>query len=213
MQSKETENKQPPALETQVSEAEVTSQPATQRVDVPPEVRDNKFSLKDLRHPQSPYTPDQKIAAVAAYNAYGNSVKAEKACGIDAAVIRWWKANASWWPVVMEKVQQEMDDELIAGMQQVVKTCVANVQDAVENGEVRLNKKGEEVIVKPSARDQAWVAAVFTDKINVKQGKPTSISRRDTTEMLAELGKRLEETSREIRSIRDANDMKVVSEQ
>jgi hypothetical protein len=204
---------------TEIQETEQEDTPVTNGVilpqsvttdDIPPNVTDTVFSLRELRHPQSKHTPEQKIAAVAAYHVTGSCLGAEKETGISHNTIKWWKSSAVWWPKVMDLCQKETDDKMCAKMRQVVDKSVDGVLKAVENGETRLDKQGNQITVFPAAREQAWIAAVFTDKIRVAQGRPTTISNRSQSEILSDLGNKLEKLSQEMRK---SNEMKVVSEQ
>lgn len=145
----------------------------------------------DLCDPRSKYSPQKKAEVVAAYYIWGDSIEASKKTGVNAATIRWWKNEATWWLPLATKFWSEKHDELIGGYTTSIDLVMSHVADAVKGEPVySTNKKtGEATLIgykKPSLRDLVMAAAIMQDKRAQLQGTPAIQSAKSTTEMLKE---------------------------
>lgn len=154
----------------------------------------------DLCDPRSKYTPQQKANAVAAMCLWGDSITAADKTGINAATIRWWKTEATWWPALEQKFRKTKNEELIGGYTRAIDTLMEHVHDAAK-GEPIFDKKTGEIIgyKKPSLRDLVMAIAIMQDKRAVLLGEPTSISSKTAAEQLAEAYKIFLEQGEELR--------------
>lgn len=163
----------------------------------------------DLCDPRSKYSPQKKAEVVAAYYIWGDSITASDKTGVNAATIRWWKNEASWWLPLSQKFWSECHDELIGGYTQSIQQVMSQVSDAVK-GEPIWSKKpdketGELYIIgykKPSLRDLVMAAAIMQDKRMQLQGTPAIQTAKSTTEMLKEVLETFKEESKDLKSKR-----------
>ncbi len=124
------------------------------------------------------YTEEQKRLAVAAYVATGTLAGAAKICKIPRQTIQGWrKTNPSWWERIASEVWASEEDKIRAKYSQIVDKATDALLDRIENGDTRVNAKGE-YKVPVAARDLMIIAGVSQDKLNLSLGKPTSISTR-----------------------------------
>lgn len=147
-----------------------------------------KIDLKDLYHPRSPYTPQQKIAAANAYLITGTSIKAQRYCGIKADIIRDWKSSSTWWPELFQKVKQAKQDELDAILSGTLHHAMGKISDRIENGDERLLKDGTKTKVAISGKDLSIIVSILYDKRALLRGDPTARvennSNKDTMKLL-----------------------------
>lgn len=141
----------------------------------------------DLCDPRSKYSPQKKAEVVAAYYIWGNSITAADKTGVNAATIRWWKNEASWWEPLAQKFWNSKNDELVGGYTTSIDLVMSHVADAVK-GEPIFDKKTGEIIgyKKPSLRDLVMAAAIMQDKRAQLQGQHQPVSAKTTAETLRE---------------------------
>lgn len=143
-------------------------------IEVPYSDEQLSIDLVDLYSPQSPYSPEQKIAAAQAYLITGTSVKAQKYCGVKADIIRTWKSKSNWWPDVFNTVKKQKNDELEATFTQIMDKGLHAVADRIENGDVKLQKDGSLINVPMGGKELAIVVSIMYDKRALLRGDVTS---------------------------------------
>jgi transposase-like protein len=110
------------------------------------------------------YTLEQRQEVVNLYVAYGNNSKqASKKSGIPAPTIRAW-TQTKWWAEMVEETvgrhKKKMDGKLTHVMDQAIKQLL----DRVQNGDEKVNAKGEPSRVKMSGKDLMYVLGMSSDK-------------------------------------------------
>ena len=156
------------------------------------------YDLSEMYHPSSKYTAEEKFQAVMAYITTGNSKQAQKYCIVPANTIRYWKANASWWPEAVAYAKQQKQEELDAKLTKIIDLAVDQVEDRLINGDEVLTKNGIER-KKMSGKDAATTGAILFDKRQLIRGDPTSRTEKvSVDESLAALKAGFERLSEEI---------------
>lgn len=132
------------------------------------------IDLSDLYAPNSPYSPEQKIAAAQAYLITGTSVRAQKYCGVKADIIRTWKSKSGWWADVFETVKKQKNDELEATFTRIMDSGLNAVADRIENGDTKIGKDGSLINVPMGGKELAIVVSIMYDKRALLRGDVTS---------------------------------------
>ncbi len=123
------------------------------------------------------YTEEQKRLAVAAYVVHGTLTGASKQCGIPYQTIqRWKKDHPTWWEKISAEVWEEEGEKIRSKYGKIVDLGTDAQIDRIVNGDTRVNTKGELFKVPVSLRDLTIAVGTMQDKLNISQGKPTSIS-------------------------------------
>lgn len=129
------------------------------------------------------YTPeDQARVAVILQANVGNVKRTARETGVPAMTVRDWKVRweAEGYPDPIEEVLPTIAGEITERMDYARGLAVDTVIEKLRDGKV-------------SAKDAAWIAQVFTDKINLIKGLATSrteqlqIAPVDTKALAAEL--------------------------
>lgn len=127
-----------------------------------------------------------------------------KLTGIPINTVNKW-AREDWYYEVINLIKDRMDYELDATMTAVVHKGAAEALDRLENGDVVLDRNGNQVRKPVSGKDAIMIAAIAYDKRALGRGKPTSIAESITTEdRLDRLKQRFKEISGECEIIEDS---------
>ena len=154
-------------------------------------VEDEKIDvdLKDLYNPLSKWSPEQKIAAVMAFMTTGTTKQAAKVCGVPQQTISDWKNKADWWEDTLLECRKKKQDELDASFTSLVHSAVEKLEDRINQGDVKVDKTGNQYYVPMSGRDIAITMAVIFDKRQLLRGDPTAriekVSEKDRINRLA----------------------------
>ena len=154
---------------------------------------EQKIELSDLYHPNSKWTPEQKLAAVTQYVLTGSSKRAAAVCDVPASTIRWWKQDASWWPDLVTKVRKEQDDKVSALFAEAREKALNSLVDRITKGDEVLDKDGNINFRAVSARDLATIAGITHDKEALIRGNPTSRTARSESDALDALANKFEQ--------------------
>lgn len=169
------------------------------------------IELSELYVPNAKYTPEQKVQAAMAFVLTGTSVKAEKLVNIPAKTIRWWKAQAVWWPDLIRECRKYKQDELDARYTKLLDATVGELEDRVVHGNSVFNKDGQQEKLPLSGKELAVIMAIIFDKRQLLRGDVTS--RTETvsqTEQLNTLGRKFEDMFNKVQKLRVIDDVKPV---
>ena len=123
------------------------------------------------------YTEEQKRLAIAAYVVHGTLTGASKQSGIPYQTIqRWKKDHPTWWEKISAEVWEQEGEKIRSRYGKIVDLGTDAQIDRIVNGDTRVNTKGELFKVPVSLRDLTIAVGTMQDKLNISQGKPTSIS-------------------------------------
>lgn len=133
----------------------------------------------EVKHPgfyQGRIKTADKFLSVAAYMVYGSSRLASKYLGgrVKAGTIRKWKYEASWWPEVEQAVRKAMGHALDYQLTKTIHDAVREADERLQNGDEVLDKNGNRVRKKVTARDAAVVATQMNTIRALGRGDPTS---------------------------------------
>jgi hypothetical protein len=123
------------------------------------------------------YSMEDREAAVAAYVVGGTYSRAETICGIHQTTIRkWHDRDPSWWEGVERTIRIQHEQEHRAKIREIVVDGLAELHDRIRNGDVIVDKEGNEVRRKMSGKDLNIATGTMIDKLRVSLGQATSIA-------------------------------------
>ena len=156
-----------------------------------------RFDVSKLYHPNTKYSPEQRLFGVFAYVISGSSRKAAKLTGISDTVLRDWKRTSVWWDEAVLEVRRLKQDQLDAGLTTLIHKSVGELEDRLYNGDEHVTSSGERLRKKVSARELAYIMSTLTEKRSLLRGDPTSRTEKlDSKSVLADLKEQLEDFSR-----------------
>ncbi len=123
------------------------------------------------------YTEEQKRLAIAAYVVHGTLTGASRQSGIPYTTIqRWKKDHPTWWEKIAAEIWEQEGEKIRSRYGQIVDLGTNAQIDRIVKGDTRVNSKGELFKVPVSLKDLTIAVGTMQDKLNISQGKPTSIS-------------------------------------
>jgi hypothetical protein len=132
--------------------------------------------------PGRKYSDHERELGIAAYVIEGSFKKAEELTGIDECTIRYWRDHfPDQFERVAEKIRTEYQEEHRAKLTKIITKSLDATEDRLDNGDERVLTNGEKVRVQVSGKDAAWIAGLFTDKLRISLGQPTSITAKEVT--------------------------------
>lgn len=140
------------------------------------------------------WSQEKKVEACTLYIALGTVDDVSRLVGVPANVIRQWKTE-QWWIEITSQVTRELDDQLSSKFTSIVNSALDKLSEVLEKGnKIYFVKTDKFVEVPLSGSDLAKIAAAFTDKRQLIQGKPTTRSETVTSDdRLKDLAKRFEQ--------------------
>lgn len=106
--------------------------------------------------------------------------------------VKW--LHKEWYHECMELIKIEFDNQLDASLTSTTHTAISELNDRMENGDVVLDKEGNEQRKKMSGRDLGVTFATIFDRRQLLRNKPTSVSeRKSTSEVLDSIAERFED--------------------
>lgn len=152
--------------------------------------------IVEKNYAASRYTAKDRLRAALAYRTTGSTLKAAELTGINHNTIRYWKAEAQWWPVALEYARKAMKEETSAQLYNLQVRAMDEVRDRLENGEetaVRTREGVEIVRTKVKAKDAMYIAVAAQDKQAVLAGEAQSITEtRTQTDVLNQIAEKLQ---------------------
>jgi hypothetical protein len=152
------------------------------------------------------YGVQERVGAVVAFMVHGSIRRTAEAVNLPASTLRDWK-NQEWWADLYAEVRAEKESEFQAGFSRIVQAAIGEIEDRLENGDVKLvkGKDGyEQQRVPISAKDATVIAGISYDKLRLSLNLPTSIS--SSQKSLSELSQEFQEIAKNYR--RDVIDVK-----
>lgn len=120
------------------------------------------------------WSQEKKIEACTLYAALGSIPDVSRLTNVPENFIRGWKTE-QWWIDVTQQIIKEDDEQLSSRFTNVVKLALDKLQTVLEQGNTLYLPKDDRYVNVPlTAGDLTKVAAAFTDKRQIIQGKPTS---------------------------------------
>lgn len=135
------------------------------------------YELEALNHARSEFTPEEKLQAVMAYIATGNSEVASEFCNVSPRTIRYWKDKAKWWPDAVRICRLRIAEKLDGRFSEIIHLATDELFDRIKKGDVQLvNGRRRRVPLK--ARDLTQIISTIFDKRATARGDPTQITER-----------------------------------
>lgn len=114
------------------------------------------------------------------YTLYGNMGEVSRITGIPSRTLRGWRTKP-WWEDFAATVRREIDSEIEAGLQQQVRSAIAQIADRINNGDVKVLSNGKRVRAPVSAKDLAVTMSIMFDKLRLVRNQPTQIKQEGST--------------------------------
>ena len=139
--------------------------------------------FKYVHNPENGWwSQTKKIEVCTLYTACGSVKRTSELTGCPENVIRGWKTE-DWWYDIVGQITKENHEYITTHFTKILGTALEKLAVLVENGNhIYSPKKDEWLDVPLSASELIKVAATFTDKRQLIQGKPTSRTERVTAD-------------------------------
>lgn len=120
------------------------------------------------------WSQEKKIEACTLYAALGSVSDVSKIAEIPENFIRAWMTE-KWWIDITQQIVNEQDSALTIKFTNIINNALDKLSEIIDKGNrIYIPKKDIFVDVPLTANDLTKVAAAFTDKRQLIQGKPTS---------------------------------------
>jgi len=141
----------------------------------------------------SKYTDQDRRQAVLEYAIYGSFTRVAKSMDIPRQTLSAWK-RTDWWEPLLSEVQQEKNDQIVAGLGRIAEKAILETEDRLENGDVYV-AQGKVTRAPVKAKDAVLIGAVAVDKRQLLLNKPTSISGGSGSKKIEDLIKKFQDIS------------------
>jgi hypothetical protein len=147
---------------------------------------ENTRNMGGLVKNGSKYGDDIRRQAVAEYCVRGVITEVARALDVPVRTVEGWSLS-DWWDDEVAKVRHEINDKILAQNLAIAQAAGDVVLDRLANGDVVLDKTGQQRRLPMKGRDAAVIGGISQDKARVQQGLATSIQTRSVDmEQLAE---------------------------
>lgn len=143
----------------------------------------------------SQYTEEDKYKAAVLYYLYHNFREVERQTGIAWSTVKYW-SEQGWWVDMMEHIVRENRAKIRSAGNELIKLSMEAVKDRLENGDVVLDKRNQQVRKPVALRDALLVSLSWLDKtlrIDSSEGyvKETPAMLKDIARDLENIGKKI----------------------
>ena len=148
---------------------------------------------KKMTDSRSPFTAEEKLAAVMAYIiSGGNSSRAVELAGVPNLTpdaVRQWKSRSKWWEDAEQHAKALLQKDLERAYTRMLHTTEKEIFNRVEKGDVVLTRDGEEKRVPLKGKDLMYIHGIIHDKRAMLRGEPTSRTERvDPMKVVNDIG-------------------------
>lgn len=130
---------------------------------------------EDRKRPRREYSPEDHWIAASAILTAPSEAAAARMAGIPVHTLRYW-IKQDWFQEILGKIRQEHERVYLATAHAIVMKGMKRAVDALEHGEVVIDKNGNERMKPVTAKDAAVIASMWMNHKRVMENKPTSIS-------------------------------------
>jgi len=120
------------------------------------------------------YSLEDRHKACLAYLIKGTFLGAEQETGIYRQTMQKW-ALTDWWKEQTAKYREELEEEYRAQGHKIIKKAQEVILDRLENGDVYIDKKGNQKRRPVSMRETTFTYGVTYDKQRISLEKPTQV--------------------------------------
>ena len=135
---------------------------------------------RDLTDPRAEFTAEERVVVAMTYLLSGENAalaanRASKALQheVPAGTLRQWRRR-EWWAIAETAAKRRLQTELENGYTRLLHITEEKMLDRIENGDSRLTKEGDIVLVPVTLRDLVGAHAIVSDKRAMLRGEPTS---------------------------------------
>lgn len=129
------------------------------------------------------YSEDVRDKAVTLYMACGNEKQVGEMLSVPRETIKEWR-KTQWWRDAMKLQLAERDFRMQQNFSTVIEEAAEIVRDRLTNGDVVLDKHGNEKRKPVAARDAALIAAIFHDKRRDARNQDVQLETAQTTNQI-----------------------------
>jgi len=140
----------------------------------------------------SEYSDEQRRAAIACYVVHGNFKRCSELLGMPARTMQQW-GKTEWWLNQIAEVRAEKQDEIDAGISNIIDLAINSVSKRLKDGDEVLDSKGNVSHRAVSARDSATILGISFDKQRILRMLPTVITHTGNDSKLLKLQVKFEE--------------------
>ena len=136
---------------------------------------------------------DKRIETVYAWIVQGTDRGTEKITGIGHRTICGWR-QTEWWKIAVDWAKQQKQEELDAKFTGIIMTAAGQLQDRLDNGDVKLTRDGEQVRVPMSAHDLAisGIAVPFDKRTQLRGDRASKAGQQNAEALLEKIAERME---------------------
>ncbi len=165
-------------------------------------LHDESYGCNETR---SKYTKVQKFDVARAILKEGTVKRAAEVTGIPYRIIREWRQQA-WWTTIERKVTEELNGTLDNVLTANIHKSLEQLQDRLENGDIKVSPKGVRSRVPLPGKELAAVASLLYDKRAALRGEGFNLGEAVTVDF-SKLKDQFQNFAKEVKSA------KIVSEQ
>lgn len=136
------------------------------------------------------YTEGDKFKVLTTYTVLGSLVDTAEETGVSLETIKGWKKQA-WWPRMLAQIKGEENANLAARYRKVVQKTIDKLIERVDNGDIIIDKDGEERLVPIRGRDLAVIAGIATQQMEKLDQDNTREDTLSVTERLTKIAEEL----------------------
>lgn len=125
------------------------------------------------------YTREMKIQAAYFYLITGSGTKTAEKLDVDKMLISQWK-DSDWWPVATAAARRTFSREIEGKLTETMLLAQEALVDRLTNGDVKVNRDGEERRIPVSAKDAALILSIGFEKRQMMAGPSAARSRKGT---------------------------------
>ncbi len=134
------------------------------------------------------YTDNEMKAAIAQCVVNGSIKMGAKAAGVPRPTLMGWKREQpDFWERAVAEAWETQSDSAKAVYAEAVNSGMDGLIERINLGDAVIGKDGTISRVPVTARNLATIVAICQDKLLLLQGKPTSISQRQSTTTIDKL--------------------------
>jgi hypothetical protein len=135
--------------------------------------------------PGSQYTNEDRRNAVATYMAHGSLTRTAELCSVPVSTLKDWM-RSDWWDAVAVEIRPHVANEVRGKLQAAIHKGLDCALDRLDNGDVVLDKNGDQVRVPVKLRDVAITTGIMIDRLQASMAQPTISAVKERVDTLAD---------------------------
>lgn len=139
------------------------------------------------------WSAEDRIRAVMLYVAEGSLPRVAKMSPVPYTTLLEWRYRHAWWPAAVAECRRRKQDELDAKLTGIIDRATDEISDRVENGDAKIDRKGDKIKVPMQGKELAVVAGILFDKRAAIRGDPINIKQSNSDDQLQKLERKFME--------------------